>query len=93
MPNYDYICSSCNHEEEIFQKITEQAFKDCPKCLESSFRRKPGGGGGILYRCTGFYETDYNAAKPNDKSGASEPSSNSSSSSSACCPCSKNSCS
>ncbi len=90
MPHYDYICSSCDHEVEIFQKITEQPFKDCPKCLKSTFRRKPGRGGGLLFRCAGFYETDYNAAKPPpDRSTGSEAPTSSSSSSSSCCPCSK----
>lgn len=90
MPHYDYICSSCDHLQEIFQKITDQPIKDCPKCLSSTFRRKPGGGGGLLFRCSGFYETDYNASKPPENSSSSESNSTSSNS---CCPCSKNSCS
>jgi putative FmdB family regulatory protein len=86
MPHYDYICDSCSHKQEIFQKITDKAFENCPQCLKSTFRRMPGRGGGLLFRGDGFYETDYNASKP--PSNESEPKSSSSSDLS-CCPCAR----
>ncbi len=86
MPHYDYICTHCQYQEEKFQKITDQPLKQCPKCQNLSFQRKPGGGGGILFQGTGFYETDYNAPKkPIDSSSSATPSSN--------CACKKNLCS
>jgi len=66
MPHYDYVCSKCGHQKEIFQKITDSPLMICPKCQESTFNRKIGGGGGILFRCSGFYETDYKSSKNGD---------------------------
>ncbi|MFI5342902.1 MAG: FmdB family zinc ribbon protein [Chlamydiales bacterium] len=86
MPHYDYICSDCGYIEEIFQKITDSPLNLCPKCQSSTFHRKPGRGGALIYRCTGFYETDYNSPKSSD-AASSKPASDSSSGS--CCPCGK----
>jgi len=82
MPHYDYVCATCNHQEEVFQKITASVLNECPKCQNSTFKRKPGGGGGLLFYGTGFYETDYNAAvKQVGKDNSSKN----------CCPCGDNS--
>lgn len=64
MPHYDYVCSSCDFEQEIFQKITEKALVDCPECLALTFKRRPGRGSGLIFQCGGFYETNYNDSKP-----------------------------
>ena len=59
MPTYDYVCESCLHEFEVFQSMTEDRLKTCPECEEDALRRKIGTGAGIIFKGSGFYETDY----------------------------------
>ena len=63
MPTYEYICQSCNEEFEIFQSMKADRLKECPKCNEPSLRRLIGIGAGIIFKGSGFYETDYKRAK------------------------------
>lgn len=58
MPNYDYRCLTCGHEYELFQSITEKPAVKCPKCGKK-VQRLIGGGSGVSFKGTGFYETDY----------------------------------
>ena len=59
MPTYDYACSGCDHEFEVFQQITADVLKSCPGCEKPLLKRKIGSGGAVLFKGTGFYETDY----------------------------------
>ncbi len=59
MPTYDYRCDACGHELEIFQSMTESAKRKCPECGKLKLRRQIGSGGGILFKGSGFYQTDY----------------------------------
>jgi putative FmdB family regulatory protein len=59
MPTYDYICDSCGHEYETFEPITSTPRTDCPECKELKLRRKIGAGAAILFKGSGFYQTDY----------------------------------
>jgi putative FmdB family regulatory protein len=59
MPTYDYICDSCGHEYETFEPITSSPRTDCPECKELKLRRKIGAGAAILFKGSGFYQTDY----------------------------------
>ncbi|MEL0117995.1 MAG: FmdB family zinc ribbon protein [Opitutae bacterium] len=93
MPTYEYICDSCSHEMEVFQSMSADRLTMCPDCNKESLRRKIGIGAGIIFKGSGFYETDYknksgskedsgSDSKKSDKSGGSKDSSGSSSSSS-----------
>ena len=62
MPTYDYRCESCDHEFELFQQMSAAVETVCPECGEESLRRLVGTGGGILFKGSGFYETDYRSA-------------------------------
>ncbi len=68
MPTYEYICRACGHEFEVFHSITAAAIAVCPTCKKKRVERKISGGGAVLFRGGGFYETDYRSA--NYKSGA-----------------------
>ena len=59
MPTYDYICDACGHEFEAFESIKADAQKDCPECKTPKLRRKIGAGAAILFKGSGFYQTDY----------------------------------
>ena len=59
MPTYDYECDACSHEWELFQKITADKIKKCPKCGKKKARRLFGTGAAIVFKGSGFYQTDY----------------------------------
>jgi len=58
MPTYDYKCAKCGHEFEYFQGIKEKPLDKCPKC-KGKVKRLIGAGGGLIFKGTGFYITDY----------------------------------
>src|SRR3954454_10761289 len=59
MPTYDYICDSCRHEFEAFESIKADPQTVCPECQAPKLRRKIGAGAAILFKGSGFYQTDY----------------------------------
>ncbi len=59
MPTYDYQCDGCGHEFELFQSISEPVKKKCPECKKNKLRRLFGTGAAIMFKGSGFYETDY----------------------------------
>src|SRR5271166_2788531 len=59
MPTYDYQCDGCNHRFEEFQYFSEEKLKTCPKCHKDKLRRLLGTGAAIIFKGSGFYETDY----------------------------------
>ena len=59
MPTYDYECDACGHTFELFQSITEPVQKKCPKCGKLKLRRLFGTGAAVVFKGSGFYQTDY----------------------------------
>ncbi len=59
MPTYDYQCNHCGHEFELFQSMSDKVRRKCPECGEPRLKRLIGTGGAVLFRGSGFYETDY----------------------------------
>ena len=59
MPTYDYECDACGHTFEQFQSITEEPLKKCPSCKKAKLRRLFGTGAAIVFKGSGFYQTDY----------------------------------
>ena len=43
----------------MFQSISDQLLKKCPKCKKSKLRRLFGTGAAIVFKGSGFYQTDY----------------------------------
>jgi putative FmdB family regulatory protein len=90
MPTYEYLCSKCEHHFEISQRITENALTVCPKDLcprkpwgKGKVKREVSAGGGLLFKGSGFYITDYRsegykAAAKKETNAASASSSDSS---------------
>ena len=73
MPTYDYVCDACKHEFEEFQMMSAKPLKKCPECGKNKLRRLIGTGAGIIFRGSGFYETDYRSAGYNkDKKADTE---------------------
>ena len=73
MPTYEYECTSCEHIFEISQKMSDKPLEKCPKC-GAALKRLIGAGSGIIFKGSGFYETDYKrkSAPPCDKAGSSD---------------------
>jgi putative FmdB family regulatory protein len=62
MPTYDYQCDSCDHQFELFQSITASPKRKCPECGRLKLRRLIGPGAAIVFKGSGFYQTDYRSA-------------------------------
>ena len=58
MPTYEYECDKCGKHFEIFQSMADELIKKCPEC-GGKFHRLIGTGSGIIFKGSGFYETDY----------------------------------
>ncbi|MEM7227837.1 MAG: zinc ribbon domain-containing protein [Planctomycetota bacterium] len=88
MPTYDYVCHACHHAFELFQQMSDPVKRKCPSCGALKLERLIGTGSGVLFKGSGFYETDYRSssyqkgAEAEKKSSESSSSSDSSSSSS-----------
>ncbi len=59
MPTYDYECDACEHEFELFQSISEPLKRKCPECGKLKLRRLFGTGAAVVFKGSGFYQTDY----------------------------------
>ena len=59
MPTYRYECQACGHTLEAFQSMTENALRKCPACGKQKLQRLIGAGAGVIFKGSGFYETDY----------------------------------
>ena len=59
MPTYEYVCDACDHEWEQMQSITAKHIRKCPECGKLQARRLISAGGGLIFKGSGFYETDY----------------------------------
>lgn len=71
MPTYEYECDKCKKHFDLFQSMKADPVKKCPKC-GGKVHRLIGGGSGIIFKGSGFYETDYkNKGKKEDSSASS----------------------
>jgi putative FmdB family regulatory protein len=59
MPTYDYRCNACGHEFETMHGMTAPVLRKCPKCGKLKLERLISGGAGVIFKGSGFYETDY----------------------------------
>lgn len=59
MPTYDYVCDDCDHSFELFQSISDSVKRKCPSCGKRKLRRLFGTGAAIVFKGSGFYQTDY----------------------------------
>ena len=62
MPTYEYECQACGHSFELYQQITARPTRVCPSCGERRVKRLIGTGAGVLFRGSGFYQTDYRSS-------------------------------
>jgi putative FmdB family regulatory protein len=70
MPTYEYVCSKCGHEFEIFQSMKDKPLSVCPENLcarkkwgRGKVKKKISAGAGLIFKGSGFYITDYRSDK------------------------------
>ena len=73
MPTYEYECPDCGTRFEEFQSITADPLEECPACGEKHVKRLISAGAGLIFKGSGFYETDYK--RKNGSNGSSSSSS------------------
>lgn len=59
MPTYEYLCDACGHSFDEFQSFSDDPLTKCPQCGKKRLRRLFGTGSAILFKGSGFYQTDY----------------------------------
>ena len=59
MPTYEYHCDACDHNFDEFQSMKDPPLKKCPRCGKSKLRRVYGAGAAVIFKGSGFYQTDY----------------------------------
>lgn len=59
MPTYDYQCDACDHAFEEWQSFHDAELTKCPACKKKKLRRLISGGAALIFKGSGFYETDY----------------------------------
>jgi len=77
MPTYEYECTKCHHHFERFQSMKDEPVKRCPEC-RCKVKRLLGTGAGIIFKGSGFYQTDYRSkdyheAAKKDSSSSTAP--------------------
>jgi putative FmdB family regulatory protein len=58
MPTYEYKCPKGHLFEKTFSRIQTKRHAKCPVCGKSA-ERQISGGGGLVFKGSGFYQTDY----------------------------------
>ncbi len=75
MPTYEYLCKTCGHRFETWQKMTDDPLTTCPDC-GAPIRRVlfPAG---VVFKGSGFYKTDHRDSASIASSAKDEPASSS----------------
>jgi putative FmdB family regulatory protein len=59
MPTYEYVCKNCGYSLEELQSMSEPPLTKCPRCGQDTLARVMGTGGALIFKGSGFYQTDY----------------------------------
>ena len=70
MPTYDYQCTACGHKFEHFQSISSPVLRKCPACARLKLKRLIGSGAAVVFKGSGFYQTDYRSESYKKKAEA-----------------------
>ncbi len=64
MPTYEYLCQKCGQTFEVFQSMKDAPLKVCTCGKRGRVKRLLGAGAGVIFKGSGFYETDYKRPAP-----------------------------
>ena len=70
MPTYEYLCQACGHCFEVMHPMSQDPIRLCPKCGKRRVKRLVSSGGGLLFKGSGFYITDYRSKGYQEKAKA-----------------------
>ena len=73
MPTYEYVCDACGHKFDEFQSFSADPLTKCPECKKKALRRLFGTGAAILFKGSGFYQTDYRSESYKSGEKADKP--------------------
>lgn len=73
MPTYDYQCDACGHAFEEWQSFKDEPLTKCPGCKKNKLRRLMGGGAAVIFKGSGFYQTDYRSGSYESDAKADAP--------------------
>ncbi len=73
MPTYEYRCNNCQHEFELFQSMKDAPKRKCPTCGKNTLERLIGTGAAIVFKGSGFYQTDYRSESYKKSAEADKP--------------------
>jgi putative FmdB family regulatory protein len=73
MPTYDYVCDACEHKFEHFQSMKDEPLTKCPECGKKKLRRLIGAGAAVVFKGSGFYQTDYRSDSYKKAASADKP--------------------
>jgi putative FmdB family regulatory protein len=77
MPIYEYQCTSCHHQFDLIQKISDEPVKECPDCHKDT-AIKLISAAGFQLKGSGWYVTDFKnknnapATKKNETTATTE---------------------
>ena len=81
MPTYEYVCEKCGHQFEKVQPISAAPLAICPEDLcarkpwaKGKVKRAISTGGGLIFKGSGFYITDYRSEKYKEAAKKDAPS-------------------
>jgi putative FmdB family regulatory protein len=72
MPTYTYQCPQCEQKMDVYHGMNDSPKVKCPDCKKVA-KRLLGTGSGLIFKGSGFYETDYKRDKKGGN-GSSKPS-------------------
>src|SRR5690606_17838556 len=73
MPTYTYECKKCGHTQDVFHGMSETRRVKCEDC-GGACRKLLGTGAGLIFKGSGFYETDYKRSGNGKGGKTGEPS-------------------
>lgn len=81
MPLYDYSCDACGRTFEVNQRMSDPPLTACECGQDGTVRRLMATGAGVVFKGSGFYQTDYkprptgggDSAKSDTKATESKP--------------------
>ena len=76
MPTYDYKCKNCGHTFEEFQSMSAELLVICPSCGKPELVRLMATGVGMIFKGSGFYQTDYKKSSSSTSTPSSKPDAN-----------------
>ena len=58
MPLYEYLCSNCEHQDDVLGKLSDEPIIICPACKNKKFEKQVSAPHFKL-KGSGWYETDF----------------------------------